>query len=146
MADHTFIEKIRPTGIKLASEAIQKASDALRSSELPSTRKESWKYTRVAKLGKRSFEQSDAELSTIQDYAIDNCLATCVFVNGRFNSELSSITEQNGLTIQALSQLESIQTENLIEVEDELFHAINTAHLDDGLFIDVAKGLSLIHI
>lgn len=124
----------------------------------PTTRHEEWKYTNVTPVKKIPFKLSDrtppkdgarvdrAALSRF-DLGSFQC-ATAVFIDGHFSSELSSLDGfPENVTIQstntALESGEAVLRENLgkhASYNDHSFVALNTALMQDGLFINVPAG------
>jgi Fe-S cluster assembly protein SufD len=139
LAENTlsFISNLPETSVNLDSNAVENAKNALQSLSLPTTRDEAWKYTRVAKIGKIDFKNTPGNVSSIDGLSIDTTKTSFVFVNGHFNSALSSKEIPAGVTIDLLSEASSVPSN--LNTEGEIFHSINTAHLVDGLVINVSK-------
>ncbi len=134
-----MLEGLAPTSILLDEKELNSAQETLATNQLPTTRMEAWKYTRVAKLGKTKYVLSeDDTVSSIDTYKISSSATTFVFVNGHFSEELSSDEIPEGVSISPLSACMEgeIDSTNLV-LEGELFNALNTAFLTDGILIDV---------
>ncbi len=129
----------------------QLAESVLENISVPTTRVEAWKYTRVAKLCKKNYIQNSAELSSVEDYSMDDNAHTFVFVNGKFNAELSSQEEIEGVEVVSFEEMNEIPATNT-QIEGELFNAINTAFLSGGVHVQIAnnaiveKPIQLIHV
>jgi Fe-S cluster assembly protein SufD len=137
-----FISKIAKTSIALPSELKSLAQSTLENSDLPTTRDEHWKYTRVAKLAKIDFSNSAGNIQSIEEFIIDPTKATFVFVNGNFSANLSSRIIPNGVTVELLSESNGIPT-SILKTEGEVFNAINTVCLIDGVSINIEKNANV---
>ena len=120
----------------------------------PTARKgnEAWKYTNVAPIARSEFtlpslsiapgtEQVRGAAPWVDDWN------TLVFVNGRFNSDLSHVHETDGVTVSNLRDTLSgdgaVVQQNiggLASVEDDGFAALNTAFITDGALVHVPAG------
>jgi len=148
-----MLEGLKPTSILLDEKALNSAQNTLATNQLPTTRVEAWKYTRVAKLGKTNYSSQEESVESIDSYRISDNATTFVFVNGHFSEEFSSEEMPEGVSISPLSACMEgeIQATNLV-LEGEIFNALNTAFLTDGILIDidvkaqVEKPIQIIHI
>ncbi len=118
----------------------------------PTTRDEDWRFTNVSAIARTAFRQArPAKLSPGDTAAwrVDDMAATLVFVNGRFEQELSSVDHlPKGVTVDSLrKQLTSHPDElkkHLGRYADTLrdpFVALNTAFLGDGAYVHVDRGV-----
>lgn len=146
-----FIEQLSKTSIPVESKLLQKAEETLMQSSLPTTRDEAWKYTRVAKLNKINFQSKSSTINSIENFIIDSNAHTFVFVNGEYRKDLSNQSELKGVSICSLKESDATLTSTL-KIEDEVFNAVNTLFLNDGiqLIIDkkqvVDKPIQVIHL
>jgi Fe-S cluster assembly protein SufD len=117
---------------------------------LPNTRHEEWKYTNIkTKLPEQLCLVSSKEISLPNFHSFENLVANkMVFVNGFYQSQLSSITAQDGVVITNLKDAFTNQKEltekkygQLVQLNEEHFGALNTAFAQDGVFIHVAKNV-----
>lgn len=121
---------------------------------LPTRKHEQWRFSNVNRIADATFKLADAMDLNISDrdiaqFAIPQLVGhQLVFVNGRFQSQLSSMGELRGdvavmnLTT-AISKNHSCIEPHLAryaDFQDEAFTALNTAFLDDGAFIYVPHG------
>lgn len=123
----------------LNQELRNKAISVLETSSFPTTRDEAWKYTRVAKIKNAELSVS-APISVSGNFGLDANAVKFVFVNGHFSKELSSTSYPDGLKILALSEMDEAERNILgetIELENNVFSAINTAYTTDGLYVHV---------
>ena len=148
-----MLEGLRPTSILLDEKELNSAQNTLATNQLPTTRMEAWKYTRVAKLGKTNYTSSEETIASIDTFQIAADATTFVFVNGNFSEEFSSDEIPEGVSISPLSACMEgeIDASNLV-LEGEIFNALNTAFLTDGILIDIdakaiiEKPIQIIHV
>ena len=117
----------------------------------PSMRQEAWRKTNVAPISRRTFRRaSDSPALTrqqLEPFLVPDC-AELVFVNGRFSQELSQVDGlPDGVYV---GNLASALKDHPELVERHLGHyadgehpfvALNTAHIEDGAFVYVPKGV-----
>ena len=120
----------------------------------PTTRQEEWKYTNVTSLARTPFQRPRSEAD---DPSVEKLVAglygdldavQAVFVDGRFSASLSgSLTAVDGLRVQSLADL--VQTDpaaaqrvlgQSVSYEKNAFTALNTALVQDGVFLEVEEG------
>ena len=120
----------------------------------PTRKTESWKYTSLHALTKQDFNQpvdvANASSASV-DFAIEGLDAVeLVFVNGQFQSGLSSNEQLDGLQLvrfseastEQLALIEKYLAKNA-ETERNLFTALNNAQVNDGVFVLVSKNTQL---
>jgi Fe-S cluster assembly protein SufD len=122
----------------------------------PSTANEDWHFTSVAPIAEREYRPLGApkhgvtarEIAPFSFGAAD--WHTLVFVNGHFDAALSSSTLPDGVTLlplaRAYDELPLLVEQYLGKVaayEGETFTALNTAFLDDGAVLHVAKEMEV---
>ena len=119
----------------------------------PTIKHEEWRHTNVAPIAGTDFEPARADglnITTrqIEPFLFDRDGYRLVFVNGRFAPELSSThSPPDGLKVVNLAQA-IVSEASLLErhlaryagYDDQAFTALNTALMEDGVFIHVAKG------
>jgi len=119
---------------------------------LPTPRSEAWKYTNLRRLARIAFEPSpvdDAPLAQIPDGAANlDGAYRAVFVNGRFDASLSMLDNlPKGVEIGGLAAADPDLLEpHLGRIADTSQHplaALNTAYMDDGLYMRLADGVEL---
>ena len=133
----------------------QKGFDNFSRLGFPTARRgnEAWKYTNVAPIARAEFslpnESAAPQVEELQSAApwVDDW-NTLVFVNGRFNSELSRVHETDSVTVSSLARAlagnDPVVHENidsLASVEDDGFTALNTAFLSDGALVHIPAGV-----
>ncbi|MEM1201995.1 MAG: Fe-S cluster assembly protein SufD [Acidobacteriota bacterium] len=120
----------------------------------PTTRIEEWRHTNVRPIAQRSYRRAGGErlgldAGKIVPFLIPECI-DLVFVNGRYSAELSqpeALPEGvfAGSMARALEDVPELVTPHLGKYADidHPFVALNTAHVEDGAFIHVPKGVRL---
>lgn len=144
------------TGV-LPSNLTSKASAILETIQFPTTRTEAWKYTRLGKISSKQFSINKGTQTQINSFKSSKDAYTLVFVNGFLNTDLSSTLLPEGIVCKSLS--DSLENETLqqylgknIQLENEIFNALNTNFATDGAFIHISaktileKPIQLIHI
>ncbi len=136
----------------VSAELAEKAKSALEATPWPTTRMEHWKYTRVAKLQKLNFADHTGTLANKEQYIIDPDYPTVFFVNGHFIASESDLnTLDNAISVKVLSEEKIKIDQSSLTIDDELFNALNTAYLTDGIEVNVSKKstggkLQIIHV
>lgn len=143
------IENIRfNTQNKFAlSQALRdRAATFLQSLDIPTTRQEAWKYTRLAKLKNLNFDSKQVDLNNVEKYLIPELKGSVlVFVNGFFQPKLSSIQLENGISISSLSESGDWTpnyVDTILPLEGEFFHALNSYSCTDGMTVRIEKGIA----
>lgn len=151
-----FSEGLIPTAIGLTQELIKSSEKSLSETDFPTTRNEAWKYTRVGRIANlRPSNTIQGTLHLDQSYLISKNAITLVFENGNFLPGHSSSELPEGLNISSLSNCSASELAVLgknLKLENEVFNALNTRFMNDGIFIKVApktainKPIQLIHV
>jgi Fe-S cluster assembly protein SufD len=139
-----FRSGLKPTSIKFTKECLNEAIGFLESKDFPTTKEESWKYTRLSKLANTTFSGSvsndEFEISFVHANSY-----RFVFTNG----ELTHLTD--GFDAFSLNDLAGDRL-NQIRLENHFFDAINLSYLENGLFIEIDanrqldKPIEIIHV
>lgn len=122
---------------------------------LPTIRHEDWKYTNVAGIAEIDFQFGDepsGTLSKLPQLPLGE-LGTnrLVFINGRYNRELSSLSSVPA-AVKVTSLADAIRSDDpkvrehvtrYARFEDRPFVALNTALIGDGAFIEIPDGVVL---
>ena len=138
------------------SELRKNAIDSFTELGFPTLRDEDWRFTNLTPISKGKFKingnTTGLDQGTVKNYLF-NDLDTylLVFVNGKFNNELSNIEDiPKGVTISSLSVAKDNSKELLaqnigkfINFDKEAFNALNTSFFEDGLFINVPDSVSV---
>ncbi|MGJ8661925.1 MAG: Fe-S cluster assembly protein SufD [Bacteroidota bacterium] len=131
------------TALPFSNSTLSEAKSVLENTAFPTTRTEAWKYTRVTKISKSEFKNTVSKLGNIDAFKIIEDAITLVFVNGHFQKELSSTESIDGLTISNIVSTPTNELVNLgenINLENEVFNALNTLYANDGAFVHVQSG------
>ena len=122
----------------------------------PTTHDEDWRFTNVSNIARTPFSLPPLAVSLpaksdLKQWTVDGMAARLVFVDGRLIRELSSL----GLLPEGvrISGLKEEITGNSTVLEEHLGHyldsrrdpfcALNTAFVEDGAFVHIARGVSL---
>ncbi|HEX4007122.1 MAG TPA: Fe-S cluster assembly protein SufD [Acidobacteriaceae bacterium] len=117
----------------------------------PTTRDEDWRFTNVAGIARTAFRPALANLANadLPPLIVDGGAATLVFVNGRWDAELSSVADlPKGVTVASLRE-QIAQHPATVEphlgryadTQRDPFVALNTAFIGDGAYVHVARGV-----
>ena len=132
----------------------KQALDQFMAIDFPDSKNEDWKYTSIEPILNRTFETVPANdankilLKDIESFFIPDTSARLVFIDGRFTPDLSQMDKlPKGIKVKNLSQALS-EDKDLIKsrLNDQLknnkdvFTALNTAFILDGLFINAEDG------
>jgi Fe-S cluster assembly protein SufD len=134
-----WLERIRASALERAN--------AL---SLPTTRDEEWRFTDITPLTRLKFQSagggSRPMADALEPYVVPEAQARLTFVDGVFAPELSQpAAAESGITVSTLAALlksapASVEPHlaRVAAFDDNVFAAINTAHLRDGALITVA--------
>jgi Fe-S cluster assembly protein SufD len=114
------------------------ARKALESIDFPTTRNEHWKYTRLTKISKQHFNIAKEVASVQLNNRVLSSGPKMVFVNGLFSAELSSLEATKGIQFETLANNSTEWTSN-VQLEGEVFNAMNSAYATDGVNLFVSK-------
>lgn len=123
------------------------ALQALTLLDLPTSRDEYWKYTRLTSITKQDYNHVEVKLDALQDeWKVEGLEANLmVFANGYYQPHLSNIIDQN-VSILTLDQarMEAYDVvdkhfDQHVNAQNEIFTALNTAFNHTGVFVHVSK-------
>lgn len=135
-----FFEHIKNSPKGISDDLRLSAEKALHTLPLPTSKDEFWKYTRLNQLNKIQFKTT-APSGQIPKGILSSSIRL-VFENGVPTSKLPDHLPE-GLNLQFLSELSApLETTKLAEA-DELFSALNTAHLHGGILVSVNEQLAI---
>jgi Fe-S cluster assembly protein SufD len=164
MMIETIKERYRQLQSRNGNSAItlieQNAFNAFNTLGIPTVRNEEWKYTRIGGLFNKEYvlapekknvtlTASDLKAVRLPGFEMANEL---VFVNGSYSASLS-VVRSSALVIQPLEEAARNEHKEIVSkhlghsakyVKDGI-HALNTAFLQEGMFIHVKKGQILEH-
>lgn len=125
----------------LSSELIEKARQELVNIDYPTTKNESWKYTRVTKISKKDFAiNENNNISNIDKFKIIKDSINIVFINGFFSQSLSSENlKTDGLVIETINEKSSKLVGKNVELTNEIFNSLNTVFSTGGVSITIKK-------
>jgi len=127
--------------------------EAFEAQGFPTVKQEEWRFTNVAPIARTEFTPA-RELETgltrekIQPFLMEDC-AELVFINGRYHegfSHLEGLPESIVVSSLARALAEHPETVEKylgqrIDLDEHPFAALNTAHVDDGAFVWVPRGV-----
>lgn len=133
------------------------ARDRVRQAGIPVRKQEAWRYTSVAGLLEQGFVQSAEPSTALPPQAFDQVLIPdlethrVVMVNGRFERDLSQLGElPSGVRVEGLRDVLETDPDSAAGILTDIcrnganvFSALNTAGLDDGLVLLVDPGVAL---
>lgn len=119
------------------------ALDAMLAAGLPGPRSESWKYTSLRALERRSFAAPAADVDVDPALLADIPTPRLVFVNGRPSAALSDIgADVAGLSIGTLADVEALP--ELEDRADAVFARLNGALARNGVSVSVDAGTQVV--
>lgn len=138
-------------------EARQQARDAINTLPVPYRKQEEWKYTSIDGLLRHDFQPANEQFTALQsvdleDWSLPDLDAyRLVFANGRCVPQLSNIEDlPEGVRIGSLRAALTTDPELLAtwfgqtaNHQQHMFTALNTALINDGLFVHVNAGVKL---
>lgn len=157
---HTWLDEMLAAGKPfLTSEGIdwldrvrQQGQHELSELPLPVRKQEAWRYTPIDALTRHAFASPATDLTALQPDTVPEWLTSeesirLVFVNGRYMEQLSVLPNlPDGLKIVSMRSALSRHQDMLDHwfthsntAKKDIFTSLNTALVDDGLYIHVAK-------
>ena len=134
----------------------QRSFDRFSATGFPTTRDEDWRFTNISAILQTNFQlnRNGHRLPTkqqVESYRIAGVVCQLTFVDGRFVPQLSSPAAlPTGVTVASLAaQLASKPQQvephlgRYLNTQRDPFAALNTAFLEDGGFVDIAKNTVL---
>jgi Fe-S cluster assembly protein SufD len=125
---------------------LNEARFALNELEFPTSRTETWKYTRVGRILNASWSiQKVDKAIDITPYLVAEDIPVVVFVNGFFRADLSRLSSESGIAIQSFAEAKKghkILEGHFAEIayhHKDIFTALNTVHNTGGAVIHVGK-------
>lgn len=148
-------ERLRGRGPRWLDAIRTAGIDAFATLGFPTTRNEEWRFTNLRPLAETAFRHAaDAgpvSAGQVAQFAIDGLTGpVLVFVDGRYQPDLSDLSGLGegvtagglGEAIEAGNELVEKHLGRYAAVEAEHFNALNTAFIEDGGFVHVAKGVA----
>jgi Fe-S cluster assembly protein SufD len=120
----------------------------------PTTHDEDWRFTNVSAIAKTPFELArDTKVSKreVEQFGVAGPGCHLIFVNGRFDRELSSIGKlPAGVSVNSLAEELSANSSDVeshlgryLNIQRDAFSALNTAFAEDGAYVHVRRGVVL---
>ncbi|QCZ92968.1 Fe-S cluster assembly protein SufD [Salinimonas iocasae] len=115
----------------------------------PGRRNEAWRFTPLSSLEKRSVKTA-SDVTAQQAPSIEGLDAVeLVFVDGKLTADTSELALPQGVTVAAFDQLDAEQQDVVkslygqVKPERHVFGLVNDVATEQGIFIDVAPGVTL---
>jgi len=122
----------------------------------PTTRDEDWRFTNVSAIARTAFSLAEKGKARVSDsdlkpWHVQDAAAQLVFVDGQFRGDLSvlrtlpasvSIVSLKEAIAKNFSALEA-HLGRYLDIQRDAFSALNTAFIEDGAFVHVARGATL---
>ena len=152
-----FFTTVRPEGPQWLSVVRERALANFQSSGFPTMRNEDWHFTNPAPIAESTFQPMSAPAKVPTVKQIEPWLfgeaswPRLVFVNGRFQPALSKMDGLDGIKVMSLAvafrEEPSLLERHLTRYADiddpaQVFCAINTALMQEGAVVHVAKGVT----
>lgn len=146
----TAIQQLPVTGLAWFDALRENASERWTALGFPSTHEEEWRFTNVAPIAKMPLRPASRGVRLYQfEAGLPGAAHQLVFVNGGFSRELSS-GRNLPAGVEVLSLAEALRTmpatvepylARQADFTGHAFVALNTAHLEDGAFIRIPRGV-----
>ena len=134
----------------------QRSFDRFSATGFPTTRHEDWRFTNISAIVQTNFQlnRNGHRLPTkhqVESYRISGAVCQLTFVDGRFLPQLSSPAAlPKGVTVAGLAaqvaskpQQVELHLGRYLNTQRDAFAALNTAFLEDGGFVHMAKNTVL---
>jgi Fe-S cluster assembly protein SufD len=120
----------------------------------PTTHDEDWRFTNISAIAQTPFEiapRTRIKASDLDQFGLAGFECLLVFVNGRYSSELSHVPNL-GTGVKVTSLAEQISTDaaavekhlgQYLNIQRDSFAALNTAFIEDGVYVHVARNTAL---
>jgi Fe-S cluster assembly protein SufD len=140
-----FRSQLSKTALRFSKEGLNRAEDFLSEMDFPTTKVESWKYTRLNKIsGIQASNDPTLDANVITSYDLGKETIEFIFQNGVMVSGYSEDGVEcdlpDGLTIIPLEECSTEQLEAIpIQLNEDVFSLMNTVYCSSGLYIDIRK-------
>jgi Fe-S cluster assembly protein SufD len=124
------------------------------SSGIPTTHVEDWRFTNLASLARTPFRlpyngRSCVDAKALAHHRIPGSACELIFVNGHFAAALSTLgklpagVKVASLAAEIAAAPEAIESRlgHYLNTQRDPFSALNTAFLEDGVYVHIAKGI-----
>jgi Fe-S cluster assembly protein SufD len=143
-----FIQELPTTAINFPANQLERAKRILDQNDFPTTRDESWKYTRVGKIAalKPKLFTNSFTASELKAFVLDETHHTIILVNGQVSAIFPSSTESTeGLSIKLFSECSEKELAGFkaIENNDDIFDALSMVYLNEGIWIRLDQHVTL---
>jgi Fe-S cluster assembly protein SufD len=161
VASNHYLEGLLKTYSQHSSDATpwlsqmrNEAVDRVGALKIPTTRVEEWRFTDISSLTDIPFQTAQTipqlQPADIKHHYIQEAATRLVFVDGHYASALSTINNDSGIIAGNLSMLLPSYSAKIaphlgqhVSYGDNIFAALNTAFLHDGVVIIVPQNISV---
>jgi Fe-S cluster assembly protein SufD len=137
-----FTSDFKESDLLISNSLRDISRSVLEKNDFPTTRNESWKYTRLTKLSQLNLCTSDNSGSPVKPPL------QSPFVISVVNGNVVDVPVIPGVKILRFSECSEEQLvligKNVV-LENEVFHALNTLYLKEGVFIEVQENQQITH-
>ncbi|MFZ0664080.1 MAG: Fe-S cluster assembly protein SufD [Acidobacteriaceae bacterium] len=122
----------------------------------PTVKDEAWRFTNVAPIARESFSSPkagpvDLTIEDLRPFLLSSAACRLVVVNGRFVPGLSDCdslppgVEANSLAVEIERNADALEATlgRHLDLQRDSFCALNTAFLEDGAYVHIARGVTL---
>lgn len=137
-----FSSKFKETPLSFPAATIAEAKSTLLTLDFPTTKNEFWKYTRLAKLAQLRLKQNNiiTEKQVIAPLS-DNGIVR--ITNGYITSFSKEIAGLNITPFSKCSEQQLSLIGKKTDLQQNIFLALNTLYLQEGLFIEVEENMQI---
>jgi Fe-S cluster assembly protein SufD len=161
LISHDYLESLLKSLPKDSTDALSwlkqlraDAIDQVGKQKLPTLRDEEWRFTDISPLTKLPYRPSqavcDLQLADIEHLFLEETNNRLVFVDGHYAPQLSDIIDHENLVIGNFPALLASQSSTIAphlgqyaKYQESIFTAQNTAFLQDGALISIARNTSV---
>jgi Fe-S cluster assembly protein SufD len=120
----------------------------------PTTHDEDWRFTNISAIAQTPFAmaaRTRVTASELEQFGLSGFQCLLVFVNGRYSAELSRVPKL-GQGVKVTSLAAQISTDaaavekhlgQYLNIQRDSFAALNTAFIEDGVYVHVAKNTAV---
>lgn len=124
---------------EISKEAVISALDSITELEFPTRKTEDWRYAKLGKILNKELSHPSVENILLDSFLINDLDAyLIVFENGVLSSERSIFPLEQGVVFGTLDKAGD-RYNHLAKESNEIFTALNTAYVQDGIFIEIGK-------
>ena len=146
--------QIAPANVSWLDQLRANALSCIDTLKMPTTQMEAWRFTDISALNKLPFPEATSfsgdQLKELTRFFLTESANRLVFVDGHFITELSHIDSSEKLVVGNLSSLIFSHNQTLssylgkqVQIQDDIFAALNTAFIQDCACVFLPKNASI---